>query len=273
MALKNILVHVTDTAQSKLRLETAVALCGAHDAHLTGLGVHAIPNMPPYSVGAIPDIVSGPFAAQQTAAVAAARTAFEDTVSRAGWTDRSSWLELEDNVTEIIGLHARYVDLTVTGQDTQEREPFEISTIDLVLRSGRPVLVTPYDAAYKPIGKRIAVAWNGNREAARAVSDAMPLLVAADRVEVVSIAADIPSDVPGADIATHLAQHGVSVELKLLADTANDPGATLLDYVGDSGADMIVMGAYGRSRLSEWVFGGVTRHVLREMRVPVLMSH
>jgi nucleotide-binding universal stress UspA family protein len=273
MALKNILVHVTDTAQSKLRLEMAVALCEAHDAHLTGLGVRAVPMLPPYSMAAVPDIVRGPFEAQQSAAVIEARKNFDTMVSRAGWTGRSSWLEREGHVTAIVGQHARYVDLTVTGQDSPEREPFEISTIDLVLRSGRPVLVTPYGTAYAPIGKRITVAWNGSREAARAVSDAMPLLTRAEAVEVVTIAADSPSDVPGADIAAHLAQHGVTVELKLLGDTADDSGAALLNYVGESGADMVVMGAYGRSRFSEWIFGGVTRHILQEMKVPVLMSH
>ena len=273
MGLKNILVHVTDTAQSKLRLETALALCVAHDAHLTGLGVRVVPVMPPYSVGAVPSLVQGPFEAQQNASIVAARKAFEDAASRAGWTDRSGWLEREGNVTDVVGQHARYVDLTVTGQDSPEREPFEISTIDLVLRSGRPVLVAPYNAAYAPIGKRITVAWNGSREAARAVSDAMPLLTAADSVDVVTIAADSPRDVPGADIATHLAQHGVAVELKLLADAGDDSGAALLAHVAESGADMVVMGAYGRTRLSEWIFGGVTRHVLQEMTVPVLMSH
>lgn len=273
MALKNILVHVTDSAQSKLRLEAAVALCVAHDAHLTGLGVRAVPMMPPYSMGSVPDFVRDPFEAQQAAAAKQASATFEDAVKRAGWTGRSGWIERKGNVTEIVGLHARYVDLTVTGQDTDEREPFEISTIDLVLRSGRPVLVPPYGGTSKPIGTRVAVAWNGSREAARAVSDAMPILTGADCVEVLTIAADAGGEIPGMDIAAHLAQHDVSVEVKLLTDSADDAGATLLNYVTGSGADLLVMGAYGRSRLSEWIFGGVTRHVLREMTVPVLMSH
>ena len=273
MSLRNILVHVTDTAQSKLRLETAVALCVAHDAHLTGLGVRAVPMMPPYSMASVPDIVRGPFEAQQNAAVKAAKESFDSAVGRAGWTGRSGWVEREGNVPETVGTHARYVDLTVTGQDTDEREPFEISTIDLVLRSGRPVLVTPYGVENKPIGKRVVVAWNGSREAARAASDAMPILAAADTVEIVSITADAAGDIPGMDIAAHLAHHGVTVTVKLLTDAADDPGAALLTYAGDFGADMLVMGAYGRSRLSEWIFGGVTRHVLQEMSIPVLMSH
>lgn len=273
MSLRNILVHVTDSAQSKLRLETAAALCVAHDAHLTGLGVRAVPMMPPYSMGSVPDIVRGPFEAQQAAAVKAARSLFDDAVSRAGWGGRSGWIEREGNVTEIVGLHARYVDLTVTGQDTEEREPFEISTIDLVLRSGRPVLVTPKGVENKPIGRRVLVAWNGSREAARAVSDAMPILATADSVEIVSVAADAAGEIPGTDIAAHLAHHGVAVTVKLLTDTADDPGAALLAYADDFGADLLVMGAYGRSRLSEWIFGGVTRHVLQEMKTPVLMSH
>lgn len=273
MALKNILVHVTDTAQSKLRLETAVALCVAHDAHLTGLGVRTYPQMPAYSVGPIPDVILKPFEAQQSAALDEARAAFDDVVGRAGWTARSTWREEEGNATEIVGVHARCADLTVTGQDVPDEDQFEISTIDLVMRSGRPVLVTPHGAKNKPVGRHVVVAWNASREAARAVADAMPILESADTVDILTVAADADGEIPGADIAGHLAHHGVVVEVHEAADGDDDAGAALLRYVGNSGADLLVMGAYGHSRIREFVFGGVTRHVLEEMNVPVLMSH
>ncbi len=273
MTLKNILVHVTETAQSKLRLETAVALCVAHDAHLTGLAVRAVPELPPYSVGPIPDIILEPFEAQQNAAIAAASNLFTSTVQRAGWTDRSSWTITEGNATDIVGIFARCADLTVTGQDVSDEDQWEISTIDLVLRSGRPVLVTPHGIESAPVGKRVVVAWNASRESARAISDAMPLLETADSVDILTVAPDASGEIPGADIARHLAQHGVAANLKLLGDMGGETGSALLNYVSDTDADLLVMGAYGHSRLREYVFGGVTRHVLEAMQTPVLMSH
>ena len=121
------------------------------------------------------------------------------------------------------------------------------------------------------------VAWNGSREATRAVHDALPLLRMAKSVSVFSIAAtpaDLPeSRWPGADIAAHLARHGVKVAT---GHTVADPisiGDALLNRASDDGADLIVMGAYGRSQLREFVLGGATRDVLRTMTVPVLLSH
>lgn len=273
MALKNILVHVTDTAQSKLRLETAADLCVAHDAHLTGLGVRAYPEMPAYSVGPIPDIILEPFDAQQDAALAKARAAFDDVVRRAGWTDRSTWREQEGNATDLVGLNARCADLTVTGQDVPDEDPFEISAIDLVMRSGRPVLVMPHGVKCEVVGRHVVIAWNASREAARAVADAMPILEAAETVDILTVAPDADGELPGADIAAHLAHHGIAVEVREAGDGDDDAGVSLLHYVEESGADLLVMGAYGHSRIREFVFGGVTRHVLQMMKVPVLMSH
>ncbi|NKB58486.1 MAG: universal stress protein [Alphaproteobacteria bacterium] len=273
MALKNILVHVTETRQSELRLETAVALCVAHDAHLTGLIVRAMPVLPAYSVGPIPDMVLEPFEAQQDAAIAKARETFDTVVKHAGWTDRSSCLQTEGNATDIVGIHARYADLTVTGQDMPDEDQWEISTVDLILRSGRPVLVTPHGTENKPIGKRIVIAWNASREAARAVADAVPLLETADSVEILTVAPQSRGEVPGVNIAKHLAHHGIAAEVKRLGVSETDAGEALLNYIENNNADLLVMGAYGHSRLREFVFGGTTRHVLRTMTIPVLMSH
>ncbi len=273
MALKNILIHVTESTQTKFRLEAAVSLCVAHDAHLTGLGVRAVPELPPYSVGPIPDIILEPFEAQQNEAIIAAREAFDAAVNTAGWTGRSAWLQIEGNATDVVGLHARYADLTVTGQDMPDEDQWEISTIDLILRSGRPVLVTPNGIPNKDIGKRVVIAWNASREVARAVADAMPLLETADSVDILTVAANSDGEVPGADIAHHLAHHGVVANVKSMGDPGSEPGDALLKYVTDTSADLLVMGAYGHSRLREFVFGGVTRHVLKAMTVPVLMSH
>nr|AAC33476.2 unknown [Azospirillum brasilense] len=125
--------------------------------------------------------------------------------------------------------------------------------------------------------RRVLVAWNGSREAARAVADAMPILTAAKRVVVMAVnpkagPAGI-GDEPGADIAKHLSRHGCRVEATHIVTDQIDPGDTLLNTVADESCDLLVMGAYARSRVREQVLGGMTRYMLEHMTVPVLMSH
>jgi nucleotide-binding universal stress UspA family protein len=128
-----------------------------------------------------------------------------------------------------------------------------------------------------PLGKHVIVAWNVSREAARAANDALPFLVAADRVDVMCVnassAKEGDADLPGADLCLHLARHGVKAEAHSLAASDVDTGNLLLSRAADRGADLIVMGAYGHARWREVVLGGVTRELLGQMTVPVFMSH
>jgi nucleotide-binding universal stress UspA family protein len=134
-------------------------------------------------------------------------------------------------------------------------------------------MVIPYIGARRRIGNKLLVAWNGSREAARAVADAMPLLERADEVKVLSAKPLDIGDLSGADIALHLARHDVNTEASSSANKDIDIGDLLLNEAAQEGADLLVMGAYGHSRFRETVLGGATRHVLKNMTVPVLMSH
>lgn len=275
MALKSILVHVTNSDQSKARVETALSLAMAHDAHLTGLSVRPNVQIPAYAASNIPESVFREVEARQDAADDAARDGFRAAAERAGWADRSTWLLGEGRAADVVGLHARYADLTVIGQQpvTGPDDTEDAFADTLVLRSGRPVLVLPHIGTRKAIGKHVVVAWNASREAARAVGDAMPLLERSEKVDVMSVEPEGIGDLPGADIAHHLARHDIVAEAKRSVADAIDAGDVLLNYVSDSGADLVVMGAYGHSRVREMVLGGVTRHMLEHMAVPVLMSH
>lgn len=275
MALKNILVHVTNSDQAKARVEAALALASGHDAHLTGLGVQPDSHLPPYAISRIPPEILRDVEARQAAELEATRDSFESAAARAGWSGRSSWINDKGNPSDVVGLHARYADLAVIGQQpvSGPDNPEEAFADLLVMKSGRPVLVFPHVGARSPIGKHIVVAWNASREAARAVGDAMPLLENSEMVDILSIEPEGIGDLPGADIAQHLARHGIKADAKRSVANRIDVGDVLLNFVSDSRADLIVMGAYGHSRVREMVLGGMTRYMLEHMTVPVLMSH
>lgn len=272
MTLKSILVHVTGAPDSAERVRTALDLAMEHDAHLTGLAVRPVVQIPRYAAANIPDSVFTEVEARQDAVDLAARDAFQDAAAQAGWSDRSDFRLDKGATADVVGLHARYADLTVISQ-APSLDPDGSFADVLVMRSGRPILVLPHIGTRAAIGKHIVLAWNASREAARAVGDAMPLLEKSEKVDVLSIEPEGIGDLPGADIAHHLARHGITAEAKRSVANKIDIGDVLLNHVADSGADLVVMGAYGHSRVREMILGGVTRHMLEHMTVPVLMSH
>ena len=145
------------------------------------------------------------------------------------------------------------------------------------MQSGRPTLVIPYVGARAMPPNRVLVAWDGSREAARAVNDALPLLAGTQSVTILVV--DPGSlrgrvgDQPGAALATPLARHGIKAEVRTAASGGLGVGDVIIGQVTDMGADLVVMGGYGHSRLRQLVMGGVTRGILRSMTVPVLMAH
>jgi nucleotide-binding universal stress UspA family protein len=143
--------------------------------------------------------------------------------------------------------------------------------------AGRPILVVPYAGHFARIGQRVVIGWDASREAARAVNDAMPLLAAAEAVTVLTIDPEQSprghGEIPGADIALHLARHGVTAQVERTVSAGIGIGNTLLSRAADLEADLLVMGAYGHSRVRELLLGGVTRTMLTSMTLPVLMAH
>lgn len=184
-----------------------------------------------------------------------------------------------NGVAETVMDHSRAADLVMASQ--RQRGVDFASMLDvperLAIEGGRPVLVVPHSGRFATFGKRVTVAWNGRREAARAVFDALPLLQAADTVRILWVNPQnewhASGDLPTAEIAASLARHGVKCEAGTAVARELNVGDTLLSGLTDDGSDLLVMGAYGHSRLREFVFGGATQHILDHMTVPVLMSH
>jgi nucleotide-binding universal stress UspA family protein len=204
------------------------------------------------------------------------RAHFEDIVRRHGIRPGSEWRSLPYLSSEV-GVHAYYADLVVIAQPEsagQTAGPPGLAE-SLVLSSGRPIIVFPPRDTVSPV-RRILVAWNATRESIRAVADALPLLVKAEAVEVLVVdhqrRPEGHGQEPGADIARHLAHHGAHVEVRRLSSGGKDVGRLLLSQASAFGADLLVMGAYGHTQLREWMFGGVTKTVLYEAGLPVLMS-
>lgn len=177
---------------------------------------------------------------------------------------------------EVIAVQGRYNDLTIIGWPAGAGSSFSKNLFEAALfQSGRPVLLVPESFTRHGCPKRVLIAWSPERESARAVNDALPLLQSAEevRILVVDTGSGGPEVNPGGDMARHLARHGVKVEVKHVPGSGEPVQRVILKEGEYLGADLIVMGGYGHSRTGEWLFGGVTRDILRTMDVPILMSH
>ena len=194
---------------------------------------------------------------------------------------RAEWRDADAGSFPVVGLvldHARVSDLVVASQTDHEWPASGwLDVADLVaVGSGRPVLVIPNASRLTHIGSRVLVAWNGRREAARAVFDALPILKHAEAIKVVWIDPQSdgePERTLGQDICEALLRHGVRCDKTKRVTPQDGVGPTLMAQAQTFGADLLVMGCYGHSRVREFVFGGATRYFLKNMSVPVLMSH
>jgi nucleotide-binding universal stress UspA family protein len=273
MPLKDILVYVDETKKAKGTVAAACSLARGHDAHLTGIAVDRPAEIPGFAAIEIPPSAIEVIRAQRREGLEKARKVFDDAVNASGLTGRTGWATAQGRPLETISLRSRYADLTVVTQDGPEERRGEGFVDDLIMASGRPILVIPYIGAPDEVGRKVMIAWNGSREAARAVSDAMPILETADEIEIFAVEPHGLGDIPGADIAQHLARHGVKINAAKTTGLDIEIGDALLNQISDSGADLLVMGAYGHSRMRELVLGGATRQMLEQMTIPVLLSH
>ncbi|TAN47163.1 MAG: universal stress protein [Rhodospirillales bacterium] len=278
MPYKDILVHVDGSKNCASRIELAAMLARAQDAHLIGLFVASNPQVPEFVQAMMGQSVQDIQAKFQKEAAEIAEGQFNAVAKVSGVA--TEWRAVEGDPVEQLSLHGRYADLVVVGQrdSSQMSEPGAVDIADeLVFELGRPVMVVPYTGHFKKLGERIMVAWNASRESTRAVGDSIPVLRGAKQVTVLAInprgGRNGHGAVPGADIAQHLARHGVKAEAQHVFAEDVDVGNMLLSRAADENSDLIVMGCYGRSRLREMVLGGATRHILRHMTVPVIMSH
>lgn len=273
MAIQNMTVVLDDSVQSENRLTCAISLAREHRAFLTGLCATSMFR----TVKAEPE--RGAFAETGTNAAEIGEqlaAMFRDRI-RFGRV-QGEWRIASDPLTDSAVRHARLSDLFVLGQiDPGHPPPAGRHLLeDVLLTSGRPILVVPYAGQYNTVGTNVLVAWKDSREAVRAMHDALPCLVKAASVTLLhafTAGRKGPDESVTAGIARYLSRHGVDARVARFPMAGISVPDAMLSYAADIGADLLVAGGYGHSRLREFALGGVTRGLLQQMTVPVLMSH
>ena len=283
MPFKDLLVHLDSSRQGAQRMAYAVEWAARDHAHLTGLYTVDLVPAPAELARAYPGRVEHfeAYVQMRTTSLERAKEVedrFRSALQRA--EIQGEWRFVEGPSAEAVALHTRHVDLAIVGQVDPGNRGSTTSRLipeEVLLSSGRPLVILPYAGQFQSIGTSVVVGWKQTREAARALADALPILRRAEKVTVLTVNSDHgPTTEPGiaaAEIALHLARHGVRVEARTAIADDIATGDVLLNEVADCGADLLVIGGYGHSRLREAMFGGVTRHILQSMTVPVLMAH
>lgn len=271
MAIKDVLVHVDVSPLFDTRVHLAIQLARKFDAYITAALV-----LPPLDALALTD--SGPAAAelatysaalQEEGAVAAQR--FLRMLQREGL--RGEWRTETGSAAACLTQLAQAADLVVLRQRDPNRLVELLAPEDVILACGRPVLVVPYEGRFDRVGETVLVGWNGSREATQAVHEGLQLMAASASVTLMSVKRRREDDGEDAAVTAHLSRHGLHAEMKLLEGPDADVASMMNLHAATLGADLIVMGAYGHSRLREMVLGGTTHAMLRHMTLPTFMAH
>ena len=255
------------------RLATATALANAHGAYLIGLFTKS-PFMTP-----APIVGRGASAAFLRELDAGLREQEQDVKGAFDRVTKASsisaeWLRHEGDIAEGLAFHSHIADLLVVSQTPPETVADIVSGTrpdQTMLLAGCGTLIVPHGIGPAEVGKRVLIAWTRTREAARAVHAALPILKAAPSVTILTSRSSRQR--PGEVVRAHLARHGVKADVRADYGDNDEPGEVILGHAHELSADLIVMGAYGHSRLREMVLGGTTQHILSRATVPILMSH
>jgi nucleotide-binding universal stress UspA family protein len=275
--IKDIVVNLTPGPGDDPACRYAMSLAEAFNAHVTGVAFAYDPPWPP----AITDLggaqILRSLLEKSRADAKSTAAQFEAAAKRSQLSVQAMTPEATSSgAAEAIANLARTYDLAVLKQSSSRDDVIAQEVIEAVLfNSGRPVLIVPYIQKAGFSIKRVLICWDGSRASARAVADSLPLIARADNVQVLTVVTGKfdENDVAGADIAEHLARYKLRVDLTRLPAPDIDVPSAILSHAADVDADLIVMGAYGHSRLRDFVLGGATRGMLQSMTVPTLMSH
>jgi nucleotide-binding universal stress UspA family protein len=270
MIIKDILVYVDEDEACVKRVRSAASLCKVFDAHLYGIYVWQKVTLPGYAAAYIPDNIVEETNKECERIRDQIKMVFLDKSTTSGIT--REFHAVEGDVSGVLNTRSRYADLLVVPQPLTAANDlnrhFHIS--DLLIGAACPVLLLPNGNPLSLPLERVLVAWDGGRECAIALNAALPMLSGVNKLDLVSVTSDI---VEAADIALHISRHGIETEVHVINESRSHTGILLLEQASKLGSQMMVMGAYGHSRLRELMLGGTTRHMLNHSHLPVFFSH
>ena len=272
---RDLLVHVDGTQAGRRRVQFAVDLAGRTGAQLSGLHVTPPVEVPPLYKPSRLAGVAAEIASQLALDASEAAAIFKEEAKH--HMADACWFEARGNVAQGISDKARCADLVILGQyeweGSPERHPLPIAH-SVVMQCGRPVLIVP--AVVQPgAPERIAVAWDGSREAVRAVHDALPLLRLSPSVQIVTMLSPSDEDnaVDAESLSAHLINHGINVVTEILQHRTTAEHDSLRKQIEQGSYDLLVMGGYSHPRWLEFILGGATRSLLFSSQIPILVSH
>ncbi|MBZ9934683.1 universal stress protein [Mesorhizobium sp. BR1-1-16] len=275
MDIKDITV-VVDQRGERPALPVAIDLTKRFGGHLTGLSLVYDPVVPGYAVAPVPVDFMVSARNEAVRGAKAADAAFLAAVQANGVTAETRSVEIisAGGLDEVVH-ELRLADLVIVAEDDRDQpEPVREPLIEAILfHAGAPLLIIPRAAPPASLNLgRVIIAWDGTITAARAVRSALPFLAAADAVDIVIV--DDGKDLPtGQRVTGYLARHGIAATTHTIPNPHKDVAAALRQQATETGAGLIVMGAYGHSRLLEWILGGATRGMLHKQSIPILMAH
>ena len=276
--LKTLLVHIPSERLIRPVVDGSISLAVSHASHLRAISVGYETTSLGFPVDVGGAAVAAVFEIERERALARANAAlavFEIEARNAGIAYDSHAMESApaDAAAAVIA-SARLHDLTIVLQPEPERQTFDnVMPQEILFESGGPVLFVPHVHKGPLETKRIGIAWDGSRLAARALRDAAPFLTRATAITIISINEQAPAEASAKAASAHLARYGVTVRIQQMDADHADIQPSILSIAADDGLDLIVMGGYGHSQLQERILGGVTRDMLQSMTVPTLMSH
>jgi nucleotide-binding universal stress UspA family protein len=280
--IKDIIVNLGVSAkQGHAAEDYAISVAGVFGANVTGIAFVYDPISwlvyPLTSYGEIPAEVSDALKREQADLANKAADRFAKAAALAGVSAESATLRTSfAGSVERFGRLARYSDLAIVGQVEPRTNAYETNIAEGALfASGRPMIIVPYVHKEPLKLDRVMVCWDGGAAAARAIHDAIPLLERAGRIELVTIGGERGKQVEAgiADMGRHLGRRGLKVDVQNITKGHVDVVDALLSHAADTGADFMIMGGHGHSRVREFFLGSVTEAVLRSTKVPVLMAH
>lgn len=288
MTIKNLLVPVGDIAHDEGAVGAALSLAADFGGHVDCLfAMGRMSEVVPAAAMGLFEAVQAQMAAEfeqdRERKRGLALQRFDEMLAERGIDRRETvlpaelpsagWQVAEGAAPEVVAVRGAAYDMMVVGPARRDHASVgELSAEAALFRTGRPVLIAP-SAPPAAIGESAVIGWNRSPSSARAVAAALPLLRRARSVAVVSVETGAKQGPPARDVARHLAWHEVEAEVVELPPDHRPVGEVLLAEAGRMEADLLVMGAYSHSRLRELVLGGVTRHVLQNAGIPVLMAH